>query len=554
MLEDLGTNEFAGHEPCPQCGSKDNLARYADGHGYCFGCGHYESSASDNSEVPVASIEEEKIIIGEVRALSKRQLTEETCKKWNYQVGTFGGRPVQIANYTQDGRIVGQKLRFPDKTFVYRDYGSKHVLFGQHLWKEGGKKLVITEGEIDALTVSQLQNHKWPVVSIPHGSKSAKKTVKKNIEWIETFDDVIFMFDMDEPGQTAAREAALVLTPGRAKIAVLPMKDPNACLTAGQGDQVIQAIWNAKTYRPDGIVSGSETWDMVSKIMNVDSTPYPWAHMNEKSFGMRAGEIVLVTAGSGIGKSSLCREIAYYLFNNLNETVGYIGLEESVAQTARAFMSLEAGVPLHLKPKAVPEAEQQDVWKKVLNHERIQLYDHWGSVDSDTLLAKLRYMAKGCGCKWLFLDHISIMISGGSLEADERRTIDKAMTNFRSFVEEAQVGLFIVSHLKKPGNGKPFEEGGQISLSDLRGSGALYQLSDLVVGLERDQQDDLEQNTTRVRWLKNRFSGMTGISGLLFYDPDSGRMMDDEGRVSTDCPFEASPPVAGKTVRAVADY
>jgi twinkle protein len=432
---------------------------------------------------------------------------------------------VQIANYHRDGKIIGQKLRFPNKDFKWISMGhGKNPLYGQNLWKEGGKKLVITEGEIDAISVSQVQNHKWPVVSIPHGANNAVKSIKSNIEWIESFDEVIFMFDMDDPGQEAALACAKVLTPGKAKIATLAAKDANALLVAGRGDEIIQAMWNAKTYRPDGILAANETWEAVSRIIDTESTPYPWPHFNSKSYGMRPGEIVMVTAGSGIGKSSMCRELAYFLFCQENEKVGYIGLEESVAQTARSFMSLEAGVPLHLRPQALSKERQREVWEKVMNHERLHLYDHWGSVDSENLLSRMKYMVKGLGCKWLFLDHISIMISGDE-DGDERRKIDNAMTKFRSFVEEVQCGLFIVSHLRKrQGGGRSFEEGGQITLADLRGSGALYQLSDIVVGLERNQQDPETVNIVTVRWLKNRFSGMTGVSGTLVYDMETGRM------------------------------
>lgn len=530
----MSESQVVGKEQCPTpgCdGSGDNLVVYDDGHKYCFACGlyvHPDGTSVDASFAPEeaseSTTEEKQVVDGNYRALVKRGITEETCRKWRYQVGKYAGRTVQIANYYRDGNhLTGQKIRFPDKDFRFNDLGDKYVLYGQWLWKEGGKKIVVTEGEIDALSVSQMQQNRWPVVSLPHGAQGAKKAIKENLEYLESFNEVILMFDQDEAGQNAVEMVAPLLQPGKVKIASLPLKDANAMLQAGRGSEIINAIWQAKTYRPDGIVSGDETWDMVSQVLEVSSTPYPFTPLNEKSFGMRTGEIVLVTAGSGIGKSSLCRELAYDLFQTKGETVGYIGLEESVAQTARAFMSLTAGTPIHLNPKALSKEEQRGVWEKTLNHDRIHLYDHWGSVDSDNLLGKLRYMAKGLGCRWLFLDHISIMISGGSLETDERRSIDKAMTNFRSFVEEAKVGMFIVSHLKKPGNGKPFEEGGQISLADLRGSGALYQLSDLVLGLERNQQDEMSSNISTVRWLKNRFSGMTGVSGELLYNSNTGR-------------------------------
>jgi twinkle protein len=90
-------------------------------------------------------------------------------------------------------------------------------------------------------------------------------------------------------------------------------------------------------------------------------------------------------------------------------------------------------------------------------------------------------------------------------------------------VEELGIGLILVSHLKRP-EGKGHEEGAQTSLSQLRGSGAIAQLSDIVIGLERNQQDEKQQHLTCVRVLKNRFSGETGIACYLRYSPETGRL------------------------------
>jgi len=37
------TNYFVRHDPCPSCGSRNNLGRYSDGHGHCYGCGYREA-------------------------------------------------------------------------------------------------------------------------------------------------------------------------------------------------------------------------------------------------------------------------------------------------------------------------------------------------------------------------------------------------------------------------------------------------------------------------------------------------------------------------------
>jgi twinkle protein len=438
-------------------------------------------------------------------------------------VSTYNGQKVQVANYRNpEGQVVAQKVRFPNKEFVFLG-DTKHAgLYGQHLWRDTGKKVVVVEGEIDAISLSQMQDHKWPVVSVPNGADGAKKSIQKAIEWLEGFDEVVFMFDMDEPGQKAARECALLLTPGKAKIASLPLKDANDMLREGRVKETIDAVWGAKTYRPDGIIAGSDLWESVRREDRVPASPYPWPGVDSLTRGLRRSELVTLTAGSGIGKSAICREIAYHLLQQ-GETVGYIALEESTTRTALGLMGIALNKPLHLNREGVDEAELRRAFDRSVGSGRCFLYDHFGSVDSDNLLSRVRYLARGCGCGWIVLDHLSIVVSGIG-DGDERRLIDNTMTKLRALVQETGIGLILVSHLKRPEGNKGHEEGAQTSLAQLRGSAAIAQLSDLVIGLERNQQDAEDRHLTTVRVLKNRFSGETGVACQLIYNPETGRL------------------------------
>jgi twinkle protein len=154
-------------------------------------------------------------------------------------------------------------------------------------------------------------------------------------------------------------------------------------------------------------------------------------------------------------------------------------------------------------------------------------------------MARVRYMAKGLGCRWVILDHVSIVVSG--LETDnERKTIDEIMTKLRTLVEETGIGLILVSHLKRPQGNSGHEEGAVTSLSQLRGSHAIGQLSDMVIGLERNQQGD-DPNLTTVRVLKNRWTGETGEACYLRYDRETGRLSETNPNFKDESgdPFDA---------------
>ena len=517
-----GSSVCTGHEPCPSCGSSDNLARYDDGHAFCFSidCNHYEhgTTATTSSVLVNNSNSLYSRIAGSVGPLLKRGISEETCKKYSYTIGEYQGAKCQIASFIKGGVVVGQKIRLKGKDF--RTLGDCSGLWGKHLWSTG-KKIVITEGEIDALSVAESQNCKYPVVSIPNGVKSAKKAIAKDLEWLLGFDEIILMFDMDPQGQKAATEVAEFFPAGKCKIAKLDKKDANLVLKESGKSAIVDAIWRARVFRPDGIIAGEDTWDLVNCDMNSSDHLYPWSQLNEKTLGARRGEIVTFCAGTGAGKSTAVKEIASY-FLSKGETIGYIALEESVRAAAIDFMSIHVSKMLHLD-KNLDEKYRREIWEAVFSDNRLYLYDHWGSVDVDILSTRIRYLVRHCNVGWIVLDHLSIMVSG--IEGgDERRLIDNIMTTLRSLAEELNIGMFIVSHLKRPQQGRGHEDGKQVTLSDLRGSGSIAQLSDFVIGLERDQQSDGE---TDVRVLKARYKGSsTGLAGRLFYDSDTGRLQE----------------------------
>lgn len=533
--------EFVGHRPCPKCGSSDALGEYSSGWAHCFSCdanipvtneaeGAAPADGSPGSRDPVVTSGGRKhglVDIGEPSAISKRGLTDTTCKFWRYHVGSYKGQPVQIANYLDDRRrVVAQKIRFRDKDFKLLGDSSKIGLYGQWLWRDHGRRVVVTEGEIDALSLSQLQGNKWPVVSVPQGAQSAKRYIARNLEWLEGFDEVVFLFDNDDPGRAAAEECAQVISPGKAKIAALPLKDANEMLVAGRAKELLDAPWSAKVYRPDSIVCGDEIWEDLISEEEVESIPYPWQGLNTKTQGIRPRELVVLCAGTGIGKSTISRELAYHLLQR-GEGVGYIALEESYRKSALGIMGLHLNKPLMIDRSKASEDEMKEAYGATVGSGRAYFYDHFGSLDSERLVGHIRYMARAFDVGWVFLDHVSIVVSGID-DGDERRILDNVMTRLRSVVEETGIGLFVISHLKRP-EGKGHEEGAITSLSQLRGSQAIPQLSDIVLGFERDQQDADEANVLAVRVLKNRFSGDTGIANELSYSKDTGRLTEYGG-------------------------
>ncbi len=508
------------HTPCSACGSSDGNALYDDGHSFCFVCQAYTPGNSDEPRKE-RRLDDVRFLTGEPQALAKRGLHEDTCRKYGYLVSRDDTGPVQVANYRdQTGSLVGQKVRRPGKDFYVN--GKLTGLYGQHLFPDTGRRVVVTEGELDALSVSQVFGNKWPAVSVPNGAQGALKAIRTALEWLSGYEEVVLCFDMDEHGRKAAAECAAVLPPGKAKIAELPLKDANELLQAGKLDELRRAIYDAKLYKPGGIVNGKDIWAKIAEAPTV-GTPYPWAGLNKLTYGIHRKTLVTWTAGTGVGKSTVLGEVAYDLMQNHGRTLGYVALEEDVGRSSKRFLSRHLGRLTHL-PGATTQEELRGSYDALGQLERLWLLDHFGSTDSEDLIGKLRYLIVGCGCTDVFLDHLSIVVSGMDLTGDERRTIDKTMTNLRSLVEETGCTLHLVSHLKRGEGGKPHEEGGSVSLRDLRGSQSIAQLSDVVIGLERNTQGGDDAARTTIRVLKNRISGDTGEACVLAYDKTTGAL------------------------------
>lgn len=536
-------------EPCPACGSRDNLARYSDGHAYCFGqcCDYYEPPDEDYS--PDTNTTKRKrmsddLLKGKHKALPQRGISEETCRRFDYMVGKLKSDPVHIANYrNQEGQVVAQHLRDKDKNFPWLGSKKQLQLFGQHTCRDGGSKLIITEGEIDAMSVHQALGGKsrFGVVSIPSGSKGAKKDIADNLKFVEKFDEVILMFDMDEPGQDAVKECARLFRPGKCKIAQLPMKDANEMLLAGKSDGIVDAIFGAREWRPEGIVRVSDIRD---RVLEAPVMGLPWWHdgINKATLGRRMGEVIALGAGTGVGKTDFLTQQIEYDINTLGEKVAIFFLEQQPFETVRRLAGKMVGRKFHIPadPETNPWTEEEliEAIDQLENHDNLLMFDHFGSTDWSLIEDTIRYLYHAEGVRVFYVDHLTALAAHAD---DERKELEKVMAEIGGLVKELDIWIGIVSHLATP-EGKPHEEGGRVMIRHFKGSRAIGYWCHFMFGLERNQQaeDEEERQTTRFRILKDRVTGQaTGKVFEFGYDHFAGRLISKEYAPESD--FDALP-------------
>ena len=534
---------------CDSCGSSDGNILFTDGHRYCFVCNKYTPrSKEENME---ATVYEKSVQfptkaptpVGFVSQIKDRNISRDTCEK-------YGVRIVQDADgkilkhvypyFDVNGTHIANKIRMvADKNFSAEPLGSlgRAVLFGQHTCQQGGKYITVCEGELDALSAYEMLGSKWPVVSIKDGAASAARNCKAAYNFLNSYENIVLCFDNDEAGKKAAVAVADLFEPNKCRIVYLDLKDANDYLKVNRREDFIKAWWAARVHTPAGIINLKDYGPELYNENNQQTCLYPFSGLNEKLYGVRTGELVTITAGTGTGKSSVMRELMHHMLNNTQENIGVISLEENVRQTIFHLMSVEANARLYIREirERYPMEELEKFQKATVGTGRFFAFDHFGSLGTEEILSRIRYMIKALDCRWIFLDHLSILVSG--LEGnDERRNIDILMTKLRSLVEETNCALLLVSHLRRVNADGGHEQGKEVALSHLRGSQSIAQLSDAVIAMERDQQSDDPNvaNTTTIRVLKNRYAGETGIACHLFFNKETGRLHEVENLGDTD--------------------
>ena len=540
------------HLPCPECNSSDALSVNEDGSAKCFSCDKFFPKFEQEETFYTQTKKEVSPLLNvngsSYASISDRCIGVETAKKYGVKVvyDSQGKIAQHIYPYFINHEHTANKIRYTrDKLFKCQGTIQDTGLFGQHLFKEGGKFLTITEGEIDSLSAFELMGSKWPCVSIKRGASSAVKDIKENLEYVESFENIVICFDNDNAGKKAAKQVASILKPGKAKIMSLPngFKDANDMLKKKKFEQFTRAWWDAQVYTPSGIIRVSEKKEQFFNREKKESVPYPWEGLNKKLLGLRMSELVCITGGTGLGKSSVTRELEHWIINQTEDNVGIIALEEDWRRTVDGVLSIEADARLyidHIRDEFTQES-LEEMFDRTFGKDRVFVHAHFGTNDIDAIFSKLRYLIVGCDCKWVIVDHLHMLVSALG-EGDERRGIDNIMTRLRSMVEETGAGIVLVSHLRRVDGNKGHENGIEVSLSHLRGSNSIAQLSDSVISLERNQQseNELEARTTKVRVLKSRYTGDVGLATSLVYDSNTGRLSEldiSELEVNEDFPF-----------------
>lgn len=482
---------------CPKCPSSDAYFIYDDG-GYCFSCGYVEKKGY--SELSKRNVYTQEFV-------PWCDISKETMIRYNcYSNIDATGKPVEIVFKHGDGLLIRNR---EEKKFQFD--GQPTALFGQDRFDAGcSDAIVITEGAKDALSVYEIFRSQQPAVAVLSASTARNECVRSQ-DYLNAFNKIYICFDNDEPGKKAARAVATLFDASKVYILNLSLyKDANDYLTKKAVKEFKISFHNTKSYEPTKIISSfNEIKEALNEPgANVIAT-WPFPTWNDMTYGIRLGERILITAQEGIGKTEIVRAIEYHVCKTTDENIGVIHLEENKKRTIKGLAGYELKLPVHLPKINKTTDEIFEAYKNAVGREdKVHIYSHFGSDDPDIILNSVRKLATVHKCNMVFFDHITMAVSGLADE-DERRALDQISTRLAMMTEELQFSLVFVSHVNDFGQ--------------TRGSRYISKICDLRIDLERnlDSENIVERNTTKTRIRKNRFSGLTGPSGNLWFDPDT---------------------------------
>ena len=530
---------------CPDCGSSDakQVFQAEDGslNAWCFSCGTYDKMDDKGEDNVVPINTQQKININSLPTLeiADRKLTQETVERFGVKVAVSeqDGKTITHHYYpdTRDGKVVGHECRVVD-TKQFTSIGDRKGdldLWGQNL-DTGTKKLFITEGRLDAMSLyqaikthmpSKYNSNKEPaVVSLTRGVTGAAKDLLVNREYMQKFEDVILVFDQDTAGQEAIRD--VLKTFPMCKVAKLSEKDASDMLVKGKGNELYQScVWDAAHQRQGQLVDIDDDLIQKATVKPEMGIPFPWVTVNRATFGIRPNTIHVVGAAPKVGKSHHEYQLIQHLIG-LGHKVGVFDLENAPVKTALRIASKQARTDFTRPDK---EFDPERVKATLLSLQgSVRFYDRGASRDWSDIRVCIEEQFRLDDTRLFFIDPLTALISRyNSSEANDK--LNEICTDMADLVNMYPITLFCYSHVNpKPKGSKPHETGAKVLSSEFTGSRAMEKWFHYGHGISRDRTDECpleRKNVSEFYMLFDREYGQT-YKCDVYFDEDTVQYME----------------------------
>ena len=530
------------HLPCPfpECGSSDAFSyETIKKMGYCHSCGesypHKKmvvfdwakdsyplNKLSNNKKEEMKHYDEDAFVSSgskgdyvECRGILPRAMQTYDC----------------LTYFDEDNNPVKHTYKYPNGTSKTRgfpkDFNLKEnkgfkpdTLFGMNLFPAGSAEAVtITEGELDAMSAYQMLGSKYPVVSLPSATPS-KKLLENCKDWLGSFKEIYLSLDADDKADKFAT-SLMHLFPGRVyKVPHDKYKDANEFLQAGRGDLYRKAWWSSGLYTPENIYATEERFlELLHDTPEFSYIPTGIQALDDKILGLMQGHLTVIKAPTGIGKSEFMRYLEYNFIKNHPEVrFATWHLEETKLRSLLGVVSYYLQDNLTRKDLIVEKGKMKEVEEaiKYITHNTGYMQFHLDESDADGLVEQVRVLTQVYGCQYVFFEPIQDVVTVSN-ESNKETILADLSVKLSKLAADLNVGIVTIAHTNDNG--------------DVKYCKMVAQRASVVIDLERDKEADnmLDRNTTKIVVKKNRPCGIEGEAGEMIFDGETFTLKEKGG-------------------------
>lgn len=531
--------EIIGDMACPGCRAKgkdktgNHLILYADGGNWCKRCersfdieGMEPRPVTEKKQIKYSFPTLEQILKLKCEAIPDRNISKETAEYFEVRTEFNGVRePIKhYYPYYEDSMLYAHKVRKLPKTFATtKPFKDRKVNFFGQQKARGSKRLLIVSGEIDTLSAHEMfkksgVRYTPDVVGFPQGENS--KPFKDNKDFIDRYEEIIVCTDMDKAGDDAAK-AINQLMGKRVKFMKMSEKDADLMYRNGKQDEFIKAFYNAKYWKPQGVVSISDL-DRNEICKRIEyGLSYPWRGLTEITFGIYTKKVIAVGAGPGAGKTTFFEQIEKHLIFKHREKIGLYAMEGGMPMAVRKLVGSIMNQRIHLPST---DYDENKAWEIAMQIDPfVKLCKYGENNDIEDVFENMRWL-RDEGVKFFFVDPTSALHAGMDA-SDANKFLEEVCYKWEQFTDEYDCTIFHSNHLTNPKTGKDHSSGGKVLPSHFAGSRAQWKFATDAWGLGRNlhAEEEDEKNIVTFGSLKSRMSGTTKEFQMR-YNPDTGNL------------------------------
>jgi twinkle protein len=408
----------------------------------------------------------------------ERGISAETIAK--YKIGESGDNIV-FPFLLPDGTLALVKNRKAEDGAkpIPTTSNCEAVLFGWQAVPDDAREIILTEGEIDALS---WDTYGMPALSVPFGGGGGNKQkwIENEFERMDRFERIYLALDMDKPGEEAANAIADRLGRHRCLRVKMPFKDANECLLNNVPQATMAGLLSEATHLdPEGLRKASDFTDDVVNLFWPDpskrvgySTPY--GKIGDRLL-FRPAEVTLWSGATGAGKSQILSDCIVH-WTDEGSRICLSSLEMIPQQTLKRMCKQVVGVD---------RPTEQAIYAGLKWLDRgLLLYEKVGKAGVAGLLDVFAFARAKYGCDQFVIDSLMRLgIAGDDYEGQE-----KALFQIVDWTIANRVHTHLVAHARKGERDRGVPETEDIKGAMEIGANAF---NILTVWRNRKQEDDL---------------------------------------------------------------